>query len=258
MRREKKFVVLAVALVLLLVPQVLAVQTSLSADSFYAQDNSGVLSRETKQFITDCSAALEQQAEGAQIAVLTVPTTEGKDLDSYALEKARELALGAAGKDNGLLILLVTEDRKVKVEVGYGLEGAINDAKAGRLIDERALDSYKKNDFDTGTLELYKGVLSEVMKEYDIDQLAGYQREDDNDWMGILAPIGIVLLIVLLSFGSRHGPGGRRNRILFMPFFGGNHHRGGFGGGGFGGGFGGGGFSGGGGSFGGGGAGRSF
>lgn len=218
---------------------------------FYVQDEAGVLSDETYQFIMRTAPALEQQAEGAQIVVLTVPTTGGMDEAEFALERARTLGVGDAEKNNGVLILLVTGDRKVRVEVGYGLEGALPDGKVGRLIDERALDYYKNNDFDRGTLELYKGVLSAVMREYGIEELADYRAEDEpNRIWEIIGPI-VVLVLLLVVFTGRRGRGPR------MFFFGGPHFHGGggFGGGGFGGG---GGFSGGGGSFGGGGAGRSF
>ena len=168
-----------------------------AGSDFYVQDESGVLSDETYQFIMRTAPALEQQAEGAQIVVLTVPTTGGMDEAEFALERARTLGVGDAEKNNGVLILLVTGDRKVRVEVGYGLEGALNDAKVGRLIDERALDYYKENDFDRGTLELYKGVLSAVMREYGIEELADYRAEEEpNRVWEIVGPIVVLVLDV--------------------------------------------------------------
>ena len=219
-----------------------------AGSDFYVQDEAGVLSDETYRFIMRTAPALEQQAEGAQIVVLTVPTTGGMDEAEFALERAR--TVGDAEKTNGVLILLVTGDRKVRVEVGYGLEGALPDGKVGRLIDERALDYYKNNDFDRGTLELYKGVLSAVMREYGIEELADYRAEDEPNriWESVGAIVLLILILVLFM--------GRRGRGPWVFFHSGPHFYGGSGG--FSGGGGGGGFSGGGGSFGGGSAGRSF
>ena len=228
-----------------------------AAGDFYVQDGSGVLSSGTREFIMKHSPALAKQAEGAQIVVMTVPTTGDKDEQTFAIETARALGIGDEKRNNGVLILLVTEDRKVRVEVGYGLEGALPDGKTGRLIDSRALPHYRSDDFDTGTLELYKGVLSVVMQEYGIEELEDYRAEEENGIVETIVPFILLAVLLIFLFGRRGRGGG--GFFFFGPHIHYPHHRGGGGFGGFGGGgFGGGGFGGGGGSFGGGGAGRSF
>ena len=246
--------------------------------NFYVNDYADVLSDATEQHIMDVSVSLAEETQ-AQVVVLTVESLEGMDIESYGLEVGREWGIGGANEDNGLLILLSTGDREIRLEVGYGLEGAINDAKAGRLIRDYAQSYYADDDFDTGTLELYNAAVSLVREEYGLDALAGYgdideQIEDEDlvfsDYLyiaiflvvmlAILAPFFITIVNIFRRiFGMAPIKGG----CLFGGGFsgrGGRGGRGGFGGGsGFGGGFGGGGgFSGGGGSFGGGGASGKF
>lgn len=264
--RKGVFVVLALLLVLLLaLPAAAVLQPT---GEFYVNDYAGVLSGATKQYIMEKAPSLAKET-GAQIVVLTVKSLEGKDKESYAREIARNWDIGDKDKKNGVLILLSTGDREVRVEVARGLEGALNDGKIGRLLDEYAVPYYKKNDFDTGTLELYKGVLSEVLNEYGLETLPGYEPMKDEEFpIGGMITTIIILVLVFGLLGSK-GRGGRGGGGFIPPFifFGPGNYRGprgggGFGGGdgGFGGGFGGGGFSGGGGGggFSGGGGGRSF
>lgn len=210
---------------------------------FYVNDFAQVLSDETESYIMEKSAALAQQT-GAQIVVATVETLAGEEPQSYALNLARAWGIGGAEQDNGVLILLAPTQGEIRVEVGRGLEGALNDAKVGRMIDLYALEAYKSGVFDTGTFELYSAVLSQVMTEYGLQALPGYEPErSDAASGGIGAVAAIIVFVLLVLLGGRGGRG---------RFYGG------FGGGRFGGGSSGGGFSGGGGGFGGGGAGRSF
>lgn len=182
----------------------------------------------------------------------------------------RQWGIGDGEKDNGLLLLLAPDDGEIRVEVGRGLEGALNDAKVGRMIDAYALESYKAGDFDAGTRELYSALLSETMVEYGLEALPGYEPRDygedsrEGNFAGALVVFFVMIAVVMLFMrGGRHR--GRRHwdddDFHGGPFIGGFFGGGFGGGGGFsgGGGFGGGGgFSGGGGGFGGGGSGRSF
>ncbi len=225
-------------------------------DEFYVNDYAEVLSPATRQHIMSKSPSLYKQT-GAQIVVLTVKSLEGLSVEEYALTVGREWGIGGKEKNNGLLILLATEDRKIRVEVGYGLEGALNDAKAGRLLDNYALPHLQNNEFDEGIRKLYDAVLSVVMQEYGLEALPGYEdARDIAEGESGLAVIPFILIIIVFIFALS-----RSRSIWPWVFLGGprgprNTRGGGFGG--SSGGFGGGGFSGGGGSFGGGGASRGF
>lgn len=247
---------LIIAILLLAAPAAAYAIPKASMD-FYVNDLAGVLSRETTAEIMDTAPALAQET-GAQIVVLTVTSLEGLSPHDFAYNAATAWGVGDAEKDNGLIILLAPTEGKIWVEVGYGLEGALNDAKIGRYIETYALDAYTNGDYDGGTIELYRALLSAVMVEYGLDALPGYQPLSQQEGMSEGAIIILVALVVLFLIMN----GGRRGRrYRGGPPFGGGGFRGGsggFGGGGSGFGGGGGGFRGGGGGFGGGGAGRSF
>ena len=140
--------------------------------------------------------------------------------------------------------------------MGRGLEGAINDAKAGRFIDDYALESFKADDFSTGIYNLYNAVLNEILTEYNIENIDIEIPEKQNDNVLSELIMVIIFIILIIFFGRGRRGGGRGSG------FGGGVYRGGFFGHTFGRGFGGGsgfgGSSGGGGSFGGGGASRGF
>jgi uncharacterized protein len=147
--RLKQAAVLGVVLAILLCAST-ALAMPAASELFYVNDQADVISAEHEAYYVSQSAALEK-ATGAQIVVATVSSLEGKDIESYATELFRSWGIGDKEKNNGLLILLAPNERKIRVEVGYGLEGKINDAKAGRFIDDYAKDDLKNNDFDVGS-----------------------------------------------------------------------------------------------------------
>lgn len=115
----------------------------------YVIDEANVLKPDTKAV---AEALLKKLDPKAQVAVVTVKTTQPLDEKQYAMKLAEKWKPGYKGKDNGIIFLVVTEDRKVRIEVGRGLEGSINDAKAGRILDESVVPYLKKNDWDGGVL----------------------------------------------------------------------------------------------------------
>lgn len=137
-------------------------------DEFYINDFANVLSDDTKNYVFSNSKLIEEKT-GAQIVVVTVGSLDGDSIENYSLNLFREWQIGQKDKNNGLLILLAPNERKVRIEVGYGLEGAINDAKAGRLRDEYGLPHFKNDDWNNGIKNLYMSILAEVYKEYNMD-----------------------------------------------------------------------------------------
>ncbi|WP_312645116.1 TPM domain-containing protein [Hydrogenoanaerobacterium sp.] len=237
---------------------------------FYVNDTANVLSSETEDYIFNNSRVLDEKTT-AQLVVATVASLDDKTVDEYALELGREWGVGGKEKNNGLLILLAPNERKITVQVGYGLEGAVNDAKAGRFLDNYAVPYLKNNDWDGGIRNLYSALLTEVYKEYNMEvpnDVTVYETQgnrDEGGSSGFLFPL-LVIVAIIISTGvmRRGGGGGPRPPRGGGGFYGGGHYYGGFGGGrsggfgGGGGGFSGGSFGGGGGSFGGGGSSRGF
>lgn len=146
---------------------------------FFVNDFANVLSENTEAYILEHSASLMQENTGSNCRSNSYqfrrPYSRRICLRDWA-----NLGYWRCRRDNGLLILLAPNDGEIRVEVGYGLEGALNDAKVGRYIDTYALDAYKADDFDAGTLELYKALLSEVMVEYHLEALPGYEPLSDS------------------------------------------------------------------------------
>jgi uncharacterized protein len=223
--------------------------------SIYVQDQAGVLSKNTKAVINAYSTALQKKTK-AQIVVLTVPSLQGQSLEDYSLTVLRSWGIGDKEKNNGVLLLVAVKDRKSRIEVGYGLEGALPDGLTGRIQDQYMLPYFRNNDYDKGILNAYSALLQTVLKEYnlttkdlDVQGVQPAQPASDDGISSLTVGIGVVGILILFLL-DRIFLGGALFRFLLYSFFfrGGGRGGGGFGGGGFGGGSFGGGSGGGGGS----------
>ena len=204
-------------------------------------DVADVLSASEEQRLEAAVLTLEK-ATGGQMAVLTVPTLGADEsLEAYSMRVAEAWRIGRKGRDNGAILLVVTQDRLMRLEIGYGWEGSVNDARAGDII--RGMTTFfRQNRFADGMVFAVQQIQTYVTGSEPPAALhVSARKAAETPWpMLILFPI-IVLLILF--------KGRRRGRV----YWGGGGFSGGSGGG-FSGGGGGGGFSGGGGGFGGGGS----
>ena len=234
---------------------------------FYHADYAGLLNDDVKTFIRSVNLNYEALEEKPQVVVATVPDMGGLDIETYAVELFEKWKIGDAKLDNGVLIVLALEERKIRIEVGYGLEGAITDGTVGQILD-RATPFLSEGDYNKGILQIFYDVTDRVNLEYGYDSekiytniverpIAEPMSDDDSSFLST----GIILFILfLIIVGNGGGRGGRRRSYRNSSPFGGGGFGGfpgGFGGGSSGGGFGGGSF-GGGGSSGGGGGSRGF
>ncbi len=216
------------------------------AHSIYVQDHAGVLNSDTKNKINTLGSKLAAKTK-AQVVVLTVKTLEGASLEEYALEVLRRWGIGDKQLNNGVLVLVAVDDRQSRIEVGYGLEGVLNDAKTGAVQDEYMIPYFAANDYNQGIWNGYQALVSITAKEYQLDintdakaakvrSAANQSWWDTLPWWGQLAiAAGALALFIFdwLFFG-----GSITYLILSLLRF-----RGGGGGGGYGGGSGGGGGS---------------
>ena len=220
----------------------------------YVNDFAHVLSPQAASQIEELCRQVDQKAH-AQIAVVTVNSLEGSDIDSYAVDLFKKWGIGDKASNRGVLILLAPHEHRYRIEVGYGLEPILPDGKVGSFGRE-AVPYLRNNDFDHALLFLTTRVAEVVAKDANVEitrsqDFAPEQPEPPPHTglsIGIIAIIVIVLLLVIFSL---------LRLLLWWLFLGslGGGRRGGYSGGGWGGGFGGGGFGGfGGGSSGGGGA----
>ena len=203
-------------------------------------DEAALMSRKQAHQLTQQLAAFENRS-GIQLVVVSIDSLDGETIEEYGYQLGRHWGIGQKGKNNGVLLLIAQDERKVRIEVGYGLEGALPDAIAANIIQTRILPAFKRGDMVAGVVAGSQSIMKALAGEYQPVE----QPKSDSDggpWLFILVVIAMIVLHNLRGGGG--GPGGRR-RAAYMA--------GGFGAGSFGG-RGGGGFSGGGGSFGGGGA----
>jgi len=122
----------------------------------FVNDFAGVLDSGTRTFLEAEIAGLKERS-GAEISLVTVSTLAGDTIENYAVELFREWGIGERGKDNGLLFVVAPNEREVRIEVGYGLEGAVPDAEANRVIQKIVTPAFKEGNYPKGISE---GVLA--------------------------------------------------------------------------------------------------
>lgn len=235
-------------------------------------DAAGIIDPLQLQSLTQKLADFEAKSSD-QVVVVTVPSMNGEDIESYSNRLFRAWALGQKQENNGILLVVAPNDRKVRIEVGYGLEGTMTDALSSVIINGTIIPEFRNGNYSNGIVQGVDGILKvlsgdaaelEARANRNFTNLA---TDGDIDWVFVIfitfwALIffgGFGMAILTPIFGQKIGPGKYRWLGMVMDF----NSRGGSGGGGFSGGgggwssggsSGGGGFSGGGGSSGGGGA----
>ncbi len=196
--------------------------------------------------------ALEQKlvayndSTSSQIAVVTVPSLDGDEIANYAQKLYENWGIGRKGKNNGILVLVAAQEHTARIQTGYGLEGAVPDAIAKRIISNTLVPAFRQNQFYAGLDRATDQLISLAKGEYKADP-ADARRGRSRDSSGSGMPFWVIIIVMVVIFAmlrNRGGGGGRGNRGFgggFIPpiIFGGGGFGGG--GGGFGGGFGGGG-----------------
>ena len=169
-------------------------------------DLSGTLSAQQQNALTQKLLAFESR-KGSQIAVLIVPTTQPEAIEQYALRVSDAWKLGRKGVDDGALLLVAKDDRRLRIEPRYGLEGPLPDAIAKRIIAEVIAPLFKHGDFFGG---IDAGV-DRILKVVDGEPLPAPQKQgyNEDDWLSALP------LVILLAFVS-----GAIFRAMFGRFFG--------------------------------------
>ncbi len=209
-------------------------------------DAADLLPPATEQALTERLAALERTT-GRQLVVVTLAGLDGYDIADYGYQLGRHWRIGDAQRDDGALLIVAPQERKVRIEVGYGLEGVLPDAMAHRIVQRTILPPFRAGDMAGGIMAGADALITHLQLPPEEAAARAQAAADENaDTDGV--PL-LFLLLFLLPFLLGWFRGGRRGRnaILWGPGIGGSGHWGG-------GRRGGGGFSGGGGSFGGGGA----
>jgi uncharacterized protein len=214
-------------------------------------DRAGLLSERDQRELEAALAQFETETTN-QIVVATLESLQGLPIEDYGYQLGRHWGIGQAGKDNGALLIVAPEEREVRIEVGYGLEGELTDAQSRTIIETSILPHFRQGDFAAGVKAGVAAMIETLGGSYDPALPPVQVRESDRAPspfpLAVALPIFLIIVLNRLFGRRRRGRSrGYRGPVIVPGGWGGRH--GGSGGGGRGGGF-----SGGGGSFGGGGA----
>jgi uncharacterized protein len=221
-------------------------------------DAAGLLDSSQGSALNEKLRAFEQQS-GVQFIIYTLPSLQGEPLEDFTIRCAEKWKVGNKKYDNGLILFVFKNERKLRIEAGYGLEGTVTDAFSSRVISEYITPHFRAGDYAGGLNAGADALIAKIRGGEQPVPPTSPGATGRRSGEGTRLPGGFFLLLIIFALiilprifmrGGRHGCGGCLFPLMLWPGGGNTFGGGGFGGGGFGGG----GFSGGGGSFGGGGA----
>ncbi|MBX3481062.1 MAG: YgcG family protein [Caulobacter sp.] len=218
-------------------------------------DNAHLLSPATQADLTRKLEALETQS-GHQLVVVTVPDLQGLEIEDYGYRLGRAWGIGDEKADDGVLLIVAPNQRKVRIEVGYGLEGVLTDALSSVILQTAVLPKFRDGDMEGGVVAGTDALIQQLSLPEDqaraaVDKAASASRDDGDFPIPVFVILFIIVFVLLRMLGGRRRGGCLGSAVPWIIAS--NASNWGGGGGGWSGG-GGGGFSGGGGSFGGGGS----
>jgi uncharacterized protein len=217
MRASRGFV--ALLLVLFLLPA-LAAALDVPYLSGRVVDEANMIPVDARQRIESRLAEVERQT-GIQVAVLTIESLEGDPLEDYSVRVAQTWKLGQQGKDNGVLLLIAKQDRKMRIEVGYGAEPLLTDLKSDRILDDIIRPAFRNGDF-AGGIEKGVGAIVTTLTGGELPAPAPENQPQPLSGTAWVVPLLIFLLVVgtfSLSAIRAPGCGGWFLYVFLMPFY---------------------------------------
>jgi uncharacterized protein len=187
----------------------------------WVHDEAHVLSATT---VAQLEAILkaERDSTSNQIAVLIVPSLEGDDIDSYGIRVADAWKIGQKDKDNGAILLIAIQDRKMRIEVGQGLEGVLTDAMSSRINRNEIAPHFRQGDYDGGVMAGVSAIIQTIKGQYvNTDPPTQRKRTGRSPWLTV---IFIIILLIVMSRRRGGGLGGywAAGTLLGGGFRGGN------------------------------------
>jgi uncharacterized protein len=159
----------------------------------YAQILSPATVNQLESILTDL-----ENTDSTQIVVLTIPSLEGSSLEDVSLKTAEKYQIGQKGFDNGALLLIARDDRKLRIEVGYGLEGTMTDMVSGQIIRNVITPRFRNGNFDQGVIDGVGAMISVVKGEYQAVARSGQNSTGSDDTAGLITS----LVFISFFFGS--------------------------------------------------------
>ncbi|TNI56123.1 methanol dehydrogenase, partial [Aeromonas media] len=191
-------------------------------------DEAALMSRKQAHQLTQQLAAFEKRS-GIQLVVVSIDSLDGETIEEYGYQLGRHWGIGQKGKNNGVLLLIAQDERKVRIEVGYGLEGALPDAIAANIIQTRILPAFKRGDMVAGVVAGSQGIMQALAGEYQPVDNASKEDKLGGPWLFILAVV-VMLVLHNLRGGGGGGGRGRRRAAYIAGGFGAGRSGGGLGG----------------------------
>lgn len=168
----------------------------------WVHDQANILSASTKAQLEAVLKA-ERDSTSNQIALLIVPSLEGDDIDSYGIRVAEAWKLGTKDNDNGVLLLIALKDRKVRIDVGQGLEGVLTDAMSSRINRNEIAPRFRQGDYDGGVKAGVVAIIQTIKGQYVNTDPPQRKRGGRSPWLTV---IFIILLLIIMS--RKKGGGG--------------------------------------------------
>ncbi len=197
MRKLINFIVAVFSIATLMFTTVYAeISIPKATSEFYVNDFSDILSESEEVQMIEKAKSLSDEHGGVQVVVTTIKSLEGNSIEDYSYEMYNQYGIGK--DDMGLLILLATEDRQIRIEVGKSMEAYFNDSKAGRFIDNYAIPYLKENRFNEGLISLQEQCIKEIVLQIEKESNATETSEPVD---GSTVAIILIVLVCLVGFG---------------------------------------------------------
>ena len=174
----------------------------------YVSDFARILSVSDENRMTALCTELERKT-GAQIAVVTMPSVQPDTVEQYAVKLFKKWGIGQKGKDNGVLLLVAVNDRKARIEVGYGLEGSLTDALSKSIIERFMVPAFRQGNFPQGIQAGATAVASVIAKEYGVtvtgreQQVYQALQQSERRKPGVGQVIMLIIMLILFIRNPR-------------------------------------------------------
>jgi uncharacterized protein len=163
----------------------------------YVNDYAGLISPEAKAKLANDLRAFEQ-SDSTQVVILTIPSLEGEDLEGFSIRVATTWKIGRKTRDNGVLLLVAKQERKIRIEVGKGLEGVLTDLLSGRIIDLVIKPNFKRGDYSGGLVAGVAAIIDATRGEFkgDAHGPAAQHKKGAPSFFTLLIFLGILSLFL--------------------------------------------------------------
>lgn len=167
----------------------------------YIYDEDDIIDNETEKYLNSLLTKLEK-ATSAEVVVVSVESLQGMDIEDYSYKLANSLKIGKADEDNGVLLLISRSDNRVRLEIGKGLEGCLNDSKCGRILDNYFVPYREEDKYSEATRYTIEAIISVIADEYNvtIDRIERNYTEEIEKSEQETKNVGKVLIFILIVF----------------------------------------------------------